>query len=331
MKLVVIIPALNEERTVAEMVRRVPRQIAGVDEVEVIVVDDGSTDRTVAEARQAGALVVSHPYNRGLGVAFKTGIEEALRRDADVIINMDADGQFSPEDIPALAQPILDGRAEFVTCTRFLKKEWIPDMPWTKLWGNRIMTRVVNHVTRSRPKLSDVSCGFRAYAREAAFKLNTFGVFTYTQESIIDLASKDVRMAEVPLRVRGEREHGKSRIARSLYKYGRNAGLILLRSARDLHPLRFFGSLGAAAFIVGALAGAVVAVNWLVTGATHPFKSLIIVSGAAFIVSLLLFVLALLADMMGTLLKTLDKVRMELRRSQLGERGRKRPADGERG
>jgi len=310
MKLVIIIPALNEEATIGSVIKAIPAGMPGVDERSVIVVDDGSRDRTADCAREAGAKVVSHRRNRGLGVAFMTGINAALADGADIIVNMDADGQFNPEDIPTLIEPILAGRAEFVTCTRFGRKEWIPEMPATKLWGNRMMCRVVNHIIRARPKFTDVSCGFRAYSREAALKLNLFGTYTYTQESFIDLASKKVRMVEVPLRVRGEREHGQSRIAHSLVSYARNAGLILVRSMRDLHPLRFFGLIGVAVFLIGVLLGGFVFIHWLRTGFTSPYRSVLLGSGIALILSFLLFVLALMADMFGTVRKNLDRLHM---------------------
>lgn len=119
MKLVVIIPALNEEATIGGVVGRVPVSIPGISQIERVVIDDGSRDGTAACAQEAGASVVRHPENRGVGEAFRTGVEEALRRGADIVVNMDGDGQFRPEDIPRLVRPILAGEAGFVTCTRF--------------------------------------------------------------------------------------------------------------------------------------------------------------------------------------------------------------------
>jgi len=317
MKLVVVIPALDEEETVSDVIRRIPRDTPSVGEVEVIVVDDGSTDRTAEVAREAGAKVVSHPRNRGLGTAFMTGIDAALMAGADVIVNMDADGQFNPEDIPTLIEPVLSGGADFATCTRFGQKEWIPQMPWAKRWGNRMMCRLVNAIIHQSVRFTDVSCGFRAYSREAALKLNLFGTFTYTQESLIALSSKGLKLVEVPLQVRGEREHGQSRIAHSLAKYARNAGLILVRSMRDLHPLRFFGSIGLGVLVLGVGLGLFVFIHWMRTGHTSPFRSVLLGTGVAIILSFLLFVLALLADMLGTLKKGQDRLLSLMRRQSL--------------
>ena len=305
--LVVVLPALNEEATVGQVVRAIPTRIPGVDRVEAVVIDDGSTDSTAEEARDAVARVVSHGWRRGVGNAFSTGIETALAMGADYIVNMDSDGQFDPADIPALLEPLLDGRAEFVTCTRFGKPEYQPEMPWVKKWGNRMMCRIVNWIIWGG-QFTDVSCGFRAYTRPTALKLNLFGGFTYTQESFIDLASKGVRMVEVPLRVRGVREHGRSRVAASLWRYGTNTLLIILRSMRDVRPLKFFGLIAALLLGLGVLQGLFVFGWWAATGYTTPFRSVLIGSGTFLTIGFIVAVLALLADMIGRLRKTVERV-----------------------
>lgn len=307
MKLVVIIPAFNEEQTIADCVTGVPREIAGIDAVEVVVVDDGSTDRTAALAREAGAAVVGHIGRRGVGVAFSTGVDAALARRADLIVNMDGDGQFNPADIPALIAPILEGRAEFVTCTRFALPDYRPAMPRLKRWGNRWMCRLINKIIWNAT-FTDVSCGFRAYSRETALKLNLFGSFTYTQESFIDLAGKGVAMAEVPLEVRGERAYGKSRVAGSLRHYAVQTGSIILRAMRDTRPLTFFGVIGVILTLLGVGQGVFVFVHWLRTGMTQPYRSLLLGAGVFLMMGFLLLVLALIADMLGRHRKTQDRL-----------------------
>src|ERR1051326_3502753 len=189
MKLVVTIPALNEEATIAQVVGGVPKKIAGVSDIEVIVINDGSTDRTADEASGAGALVVTLHNRPGLGKVFGTGFERAMRRGADIIVNIDGDGQFDPADIAKLVQPILEGEADFVTCSRFADDSLRPTMPRVKYWGNRVVTGIINWVCGGTT-FTDVSCGFRAFNREAAYRLTLFGRFTYTQECFIDLFSK---------------------------------------------------------------------------------------------------------------------------------------------
>src|SRR3954449_12591543 len=306
MKLVVTIPALDEEKTIAQVVRGVPRDIPGVGETEVIVLNDGSTDRTAAEAVAAGALVVTLKGGAGLGMVFRTGLERAMRRGADVIVNIDGDGQFNPADIRKLIAPILDDNADFVTCSRFSDPALRPKMPIVKYYGNQWVTGIINWICGGT-SFTDVSCGFRAFNREAAYRMTLFGRFTYTQECFIDLFSKGLRMAEVPLKVRGVREHGKSRIASSITKYARNSGPIILRAMRDIQPLKFFGGIAAMLAVPGILAALFVTIWYMIPHSrtieignlkrvetvhvTSPFTSLIPISGALVTLGFLMFAL----------------------------------------
>lgn len=299
MHLVVIMPALNEEATIARVVKAVPREIKGIDKVSVWVVDDGSKDKTKSEAESAGAQVVSHGKNLGLGKAFATAVDTALKAGADIMVNIDSDGQFDPETIPKLIRPILNGKADFVSCSRFGDPKLIPDMPGIKLWGNRWMTRLVNLIVRPPKHFTDVSCGFRAYTRETLLRLNLYGSFTYTQETFTDLAYKGLRMAEVPLPVRGVREFGQSRVARNLWNYGLQTSTILIRSLRDYRPLFFFGTMSSIILPLGLIQLLWVSIYWLSTGKTSPYTSLILTGSTTFLTGIILLVVALLADMQG--------------------------------
>ena len=304
MKLVVTIPALNEEKTIAHVVAGIPRNIPGIHDVEVIVVNDGSTDRTARAAEAAGAMVVNVKGRPGLGTVFRIGVERAMRRGADIICNIDGDGQFDPRDIAKLVEPLLRDEADFVTCSRFADPDLHPAMPRVKFWGNRVVTRLINWVCGGT-SFTDVSCGFRAFNREAAYRMTLFGRFTYTQECFIDLFSKGMRIHEVPLRVRGVREHGTSRIASSIWKYATNSLPIILRAMRDIQPLKFFGGIGLLLFIPGLISGLFVTGWYFYTGLaehryrTTPFTSMITVSGVLVTLSFVMGVLALLADMLG--------------------------------
>jgi glycosyltransferase involved in cell wall biosynthesis len=239
--LFVTIPALNERITIGQVVRAVPRNLPGVRRVEVIVVDDGSTDDTAAEARAAGATVLTHPATRGVGAAFHTALTYVMERRGDLLVSIDADGQFDPADIPALVEPVVSGRADFTTASRFKDPKLIPEMPSVKVWGNRMMSRLVSRLTSGR--YFDVSCGMRCYNRRAMLNLNLMGAFTYTQEVFLNLAFKRLRIEEVPIRVRGTREFGESRVASNLFKYALNTSRIIFRAYRDYKPMRFFGKI----------------------------------------------------------------------------------------
>jgi glycosyltransferase involved in cell wall biosynthesis len=241
MRLFVAIPALNEEVTVGQVIRGIPRDIPGVSSTHVVVVNDGSTDRTAEVASEAGATVLYHPTPRGVGAAFHTALQHVIANRGDLLVTLDADGQFNPADIPELARPVIDGVADFSTASRFKDPKLVPEMPGTKLWGNRQMSRLVSRLTGG--KYFDVSCGMRCYSRRAMLNLNLMGAFTYTQEVFLNLAFKRLRIAEIPIKVRGQREFGKSRVASNLFKYAINTSRIIFRAYRDYKPMRFFGKI----------------------------------------------------------------------------------------
>lgn len=293
-KLVVIIPALNEARTIADVIKKIPERFDGITKNEIIVIDDGSTDETAEASRAVGATVVSHQQNLGVGAAFHTGLSAALAAGADIIVNIDADGQFNPTDIPTLIAPIQQGKAGFVTTTRFRKEEFKPAMPEVKRWGNKMMTRIINALTGKR--FTDVSCGFRAYSRDTALKLTLFGKFTYTQETFIDLAFKEVAMKEIPLKVRGEREFGTSRVASNLWRYGAKSATIIFRAARDHYSFYLFGIPGIIVCLLGVATGIFVLVHLGMTSQTYPYRSLVPATGILLTVGFLLFALSMIAD-----------------------------------
>jgi hypothetical protein len=243
-------------------------------------------------------------------------MDRAMRRGGDIMVNIDGDGQFNSADIAKLIQPILRDEADFVTCSRFKDPSLHPTMPGVKFWGNKVVTNIINWVCGGT-NFSDVSCGFRAFNREAAYRMTLFGRYTYTQECFIDLFSKGCRIVEVPLKVRGVREHGKSRVASSIIKYATNSLPIILRAMRDIQPLKFFGGIAGILFLLGTLFGGWVFGWWLFntdkiintlpdgTRVAHyfhkttPFTSFITVSGILYVLSFLIGAVALLADMMG--------------------------------
>ncbi|MFP4168037.1 MAG: glycosyltransferase family 2 protein [Desulfonatronovibrionaceae bacterium] len=306
MHLAVIIPCLNEEATIKSVLAAIPEEIPGVDKMDVIVVDDGSTDSTVQIAEEHGASVVSHGKNLGVGAAFNTGISEAINRGCDIVVNMDGDGQFNPEDIPSLVEPILRKQADFVTASRFCDSSLTPEMPLIKKYGNRAMSRLISMLTRQR--FYDVSCGFRAYSREALLRLNLMGQFTYTQETFLDLAFKDLVIMEVPLEVKGEREFGSSRVAGSISRYAFNSAKIIFRTFRDYKPLQFFGIIAAAFLAASFVLGVFFLAHYFYTGHFSGHLWAGFTSGFLFSMGIVFLAVGLLADMFVRIRKNQEKL-----------------------
>ncbi len=295
--LLVTIPALNEEKTVGQVIRGVPRNIPGIGVVEVLVVDDGSEDRTAEEAARAGARVIRHPTIRGVGGAFHSALTYCLDQGADLIVSLDADGQFDPADIPALIAPVVAGQADFTTASRFKDPTLTPRMSWTRLWGNRMMSRLISSLTRQR--FYDVSCGMRCYGRRAALQLYLLARFTYTQEVFLNLAFREVRIAEVPIRVRGEREFGQSRVAASLWRYALRTAAIIVRSYRDYWPLQFFGAIALALLACATTLGAFFLVHYARTGQFRPHTWAGVGAGACIGLAALAIHIGLIGDMLN--------------------------------
>ena len=312
MKIIITIPAYNEEKTVGSVIKAIPRDIA--EDIKIVVIDDGSTDNTANIAKKSGAdKVVSHNTNKGLGVAFQTGIETALEMNADIAVNIDADGQFNPNDIPRLIKPIIDGKVDMVTCSRFLDKNLEPDMPRIKKFGNAIFTKLVSRLTKQ--KFTDTQCGFRAYSKEVALRLTLFGVHTYTQEVFLDLATKGMRILEIPCKVKGERE-GKSRLVTNVFSYGLKVLLIIIRSFRDYQPLKFFGTIGFGVFFIGFVIGIAMFIRWIFIGIVSPYRSLVNISMLFLIIGFLLLILALIADMFDRHRKLQEEILYRLKKRE---------------
>lgn len=268
LNLLAVVPCLNEENTVEWVVSNIPREIEGISRVQVLVIDDGSTDATAQRAREAGAEVLAHKANLGLGTTFRDAVGEALSRGAHVMVHIDGDGQFDPADIPQLVEPIVEERAHMVTASRFLDPELVPEMPAIKRWGNRGVAAIVRLLTGKR--FYDVSCGFRAFSRETLLRMNLFGRFTYTQESFLDLSFKDLDIVEVPVKVRGVREFGESRIASSIPRYALRSLKIMLRAFISYRPFRFFASIALVSFLVGLSLLGFLGLHYIETGAFSP-------------------------------------------------------------
>ena len=312
-RMLVAIPCKDEAATIADVIRRIPREVVGVRTVDVLVVDDGSQDGTADVAGAAGARVIRHGTNRGVGIAFQTAVEAALEGGYDLLVTLDGDGQFSPEEIPALCAPVLAGTCDAATGSRFLARSTVDGMPRMKRIGNALMAALVSRLTGHAYR--DVSCGFRCYGVEALLRMNLHGGFTYTQESFLDLAANRLSIREVPISVQYFSDR-RSRVAGSLPRYAIRTSSILMRGYRDYFPLRFFGSLALVPLTAGLGFAAAFFGNFLRTGRFTGY--LFAGFTAAYLVSfaLLLLLIGLVADMLDRSRRNQERVLLLLRRQQ---------------
>jgi glycosyltransferase involved in cell wall biosynthesis len=251
MKLIVQIPAFNEEATIAQTLRDIPKKIDGITTIESLVIDDGSSDKTADAARKAGAThVVQLKTHRGLSSAFLAGINAALRLGADVIVNTDADNQYAGADIPKLIAPIVRGSADVVIGDREVSKS--PHMSAFKRLLQRIGSRTVGLASGIR--VSDVTSGFRAFSREAAMQINVFNPFTYTLETVIQAGNRNLGVQSVPVRTNAPTRP--SRLYRGIGTYLRKSTATIFRIYTIYKPLKTFFAIGTVLMLAGAALGA---------------------------------------------------------------------------
>lgn len=248
-KIIVTIPAHNEARTIGPIIKGIHKIMneEGYN-YEILVVDDGSKDETALIAKKEGAIVESHPYKFGLADTFRTEIRKCLELKADVIVHIDADGQYLPRQIPQLIQEI-DKGYDLVLGSRFLGR--IESMPLTKRLGNIAFSKVISQIIKH--KITDCQTGFRAFTKEVAEKIFIISNHTYTQEQIIHAVKHKFRICEVP--VYFAKRKGKSRLISNPFEYALKAWINMLRVYRDYEPLKFFGGSGLIMIMIGSLIG----------------------------------------------------------------------------
>jgi glycosyltransferase involved in cell wall biosynthesis len=311
MKLIIQIPCLNEEQTLPVTLRDLPREVAGFDEVEWLIIDDGSTDRTIDVAREQGVdHIVRLTNNKGLASGFQAGLDAALKLGADVIVNTDADNQYYGPDIPKLVAPILAGDADMVVGDREVMT--IDHFSPAKKSLQRLGSWVVRQA--SQTNVPDTTSGFRAYNREAALALQVVSKFTYTLETIIQAGKMTVAVDHVPIRTNPKLRE--SRLFPSMWTYIRRNGLSIFRIYAMYEPLRVFMT---AAIVIGLLA----AVVWgrffyfVLQGNSGGHVQSLILGAVLFNAAMVLCALGVLGDLLSGQRTTLQRIFERVRRVEL--------------
>lgn len=297
-------PALNEGQTIYKVLKSVPKSIKEFSNLELLVINDGSTDNTEKESLKAGATVINHNYNKGVGNAFQTALNYSLKVSADILVSIDSDGQFNVNQIEEMILPIIKNEADFCIGNRFGNSK-PKKMPKIKYWGNRQISRIVSFVGNS--KIQDASCGFRAYSRDCLLSLNLQGSFTYTHETILDLLDKGYRVSQVPVSVKYYDDRV-SRIADNLFKYAFKTSLIIFKCLKDYKPLQFFLTIALFVLLIALCLGGFVLIHWINNGIITPYKSLGIIALSLSGMSLLLITLAFVADMLNRIRHNQEKM-----------------------
>jgi glycosyltransferase involved in cell wall biosynthesis len=302
-KLAIMTSCKNEAETLQELFDRMPKKIDGVDEVFRILIDDGSTDNTAEIGRKNGAIVHVNKTNKRLAYSFSKAVSIALENGADYAVFIDADLQFDPEQIPDIARPVIEQKADMVVGDRFTdvetgEKRRPKNMPVGKYLANRLGTYILSYI--SGAKFADVTCGFRAYNREALLAINIHNKYTYTQEAFqlltmrrFDIQAFPINIYYFPGRV--------SRVVTSFTSFLFGSGINILRTFRDNAPLRFFGLLGGVTFGLGLILDVFTIIHYTTTGGFTPYVAVAFAGIYLNTIGIFLWIFGLLADMIGRL------------------------------
>jgi len=311
MKMIIQIPCYNEQVTLPKTVQDLPRVLPGVDEIEILIVDDGSTDRTVEVAREVGVHHIVHlKRNQKLASAFLAGLETALQAGADVIVNTDADNQYRGEDVGRLIQPILEGRADIVVGDRGVaaQEHFSPLKRLLQRWGSWVVERAAGI------PIPDATSGFRAFTREAALRLTVLSDHTYTLETLIQAGARRMAVAYVPVRTNPQTRQ--SRLIRSVPAFLVLSIVTIVRFYTMYRPLRVFMTLGGALITGGLVLGLRFLYFFLQKGGAGHVQSLIL-AAILTIVGFQVCLIGLIADLVRLNRKMLEDVLYRVRRIEL--------------
>ena len=313
-KLVIQIPCYNEEKTLPLTVEEIPRQIPGVDCVEILVVDDGSTDNTVKAAEKAGVdHIVKHVHRKGLAHAFMTGLDASLRSGAHIIVNTDGDNQYRGEDIPKLIAPILDGKAEIVIGDR--RTDGIEHFRASKKKLQKVGSMVVRLLSNTR--VPDAVSGFRAYNRDAAMQVNILSSFSHTIETILQAGGKHLAVVSVPVGTNPKTRE--SRLFKHPIQFLEQSVATMLRTYTMYYPLRVFSLIGGL-LILGGLVPSIRFLVFFLMGEGSGHVQSLILAAVLLVIGFQILVIGLLADMTSLNRKLIEEILLRIKKIELDTR-----------
>ena len=312
MKLIIQIPCLNEEATLPATIADLPRRVEGIDEIELLVIDDGSTDRTVAVARELGVdHIVRLTNNKGLAAGFQAGLDSCLKLGADVVVNTDADNQYRGEDVAKLVAPIVAGEADMVVGDRQVGQ--IEHFSGAKKGLQRLGSWVVRRL--SGTEVTDATSGFRAYNREAALQLLVVDNFTYTLESLIQAGKELVAVDQVTIGTNPQTRE--SRLFASTGSYVRRNAPAILRIYARYEPLRVFATAAAVLLALAFAAWLPFLIDWIFNGDNSGHIQSLILGAVLFIAAIQLFALGVIGDLLAGQRVMTQRVFERVRRVEL--------------
>lgn len=309
-KLIIQIPCFNEEENIRQVLSDIPKSVSGIDDIEILVIDDGSVDDSVNIAKECGVEVIEISHNKGLANAFRTGIHEALKRGADIIVNTDADNQYKASDIEKLVQPIISNEADIVVGARdiFSIKEFSPLKKILQKLGSAALRLL------SSTKVDDAPSGFRAFSKNAALKINVFDNYTYTMETLIQAGAKGLRVVSVPIGV--NKQTRKSKLVKNIFDYVFKSMKTTVRMFIVYRPFRFFAIISAIAGLAGlGLVGRFL--YFYLQGAGNGHVQSLICSAVLLISAVQLLVVAVIGDLLSINRKLLEDIQIRLRKHDI--------------
>ncbi|MCI1273959.1 MAG: glycosyltransferase family 2 protein [Clostridiaceae bacterium] len=314
MKLIIQIPCFNEEAALPITLKALPKSIDGIDDIEILIIDDGSTDNTVEIAKKLGIKnFVIQKQNMGLAKAFTSGINKALELGADIIVNTDADNQYCADDIEKLVTPIIAGQADIVIGARPVSK--IKHFSILKKLLQKLGSWVMRMV--SSTKIEDAPSGFRAFSKDAALQLNVFDKYSYTMETIIQARAKGLRLLSVPINVNPDIR--KSKLVRNIFDYVRRSAFTMVRMFAIYRPFRFFAIIAGLFIFLGLLLGGRFLYYFMTGTGTGHIQSLIL-TAILLIVGFQVGLLAVIAELLSINRKLCEDIQKRIKRIELDKK-----------